>query len=82
MLNATNISAKKRKYNRRIQSDFKEETCLRSLRKFWPVSVDTDMISEGISSGSRIKEFSTRHAPAMPGRNVKRSRVSGRLSYR
>jgi hypothetical protein len=49
---------------------------------FAPVSVDTDMISEGISSGFRIKEFSTRHAPAMPGRNVKRSRASGRLSCR
>ena len=29
--------AKKRKYNRRIQSDFKEETCLRSLRSFCAV---------------------------------------------
>jgi Glycosyl-transferase for dystroglycan len=31
LLNATNILAKKRKYNRRIHSDFKEETCLRYL---------------------------------------------------
>ena len=33
-LNATNILATKRKYNRRIHSDFKEETCLRYVHNF------------------------------------------------
>ena len=33
-LNATNILATKRKYNRRIHSDFKEEACLRYVHIF------------------------------------------------
>jgi hypothetical protein len=33
-LNATNILAEKRKHNRKIHSDFKEETCLRYVHSF------------------------------------------------
>jgi hypothetical protein len=40
---------------------------------FAPVSVDADMINKGISSGFQIKESSTRRAPGMPERNVRRS---------
>ena len=73
--------SRKRKYNRRIQSDFKEEICLRSSLSFDDY-VDTDMLNEGISRGFQIRESSIRHAREMPRRNVRRSRASERLSCR
>jgi len=80
-LKPTNILATKRKYNRRIHSDFKEETCLRYVHIFRPVCL-SDTITGGTSRGSPIRAFSIRHARAMPKKNVRNLRESGRLSCR
>jgi len=80
-LNATNILATKRKYNRRIHSDFKEETCLRYVHIFRQVCL-SDTTTGGTSRGFPIRAFSIRHARAMPKKNVRKLRESGKLSCR